>query len=522
MKNDYKDKDPEKMIFGAALGSLKIEPSQKFWNSALHGIIDKEGAKNKARLRTWKGISFGLGTVIVLMGLHEAFMYSKLNNVDTELTEIKNNQVKLQQQIANNTAITQSNNSLANNQQTSAAANPSVEGNTQSVAANANEPIAATHAQNQNSSATYATLVHHSKAYTNPPYPQVAPLPPIESDVQSGTKAQPGNEQQGGSTPVPNNSGRDNGNSSPPVASQPNEPIPQQNASVPPAVTKQKNDSAAMASRAADSALLAKQEVIDSLNAVIQKNAVPKNSFNLHNRISISGFFAPGGLSDFLKDHDNDNDDNITAKTLKARQSDWFAYEAGMKLGFNVSGRFRIQTGLYYNAYSYNIGENVITAQQRSDGSVGYSMVTSSGVTNIPYTGPVKIGDSIKVHGSSSRGYVCIPLQLSYTFISHNKLGLYVIGGAAANIAATSGTEISWQNTMLQSGNVSVSSIEGLSKVHYSYSLGVGAEYRLGRGVSVYAEPFMQGSVTAINNNTPVSTYPFFFGAAAGITYMFK
>jgi hypothetical protein len=75
---------------------------------------------------------------------------------------------------------------------------------------------------------------------------------------------------------------------------------------------------------------------------------------------------------------------------------------------------------------------------------------------------------------------------------------------------------------MLQSGNVSVSSIEGLSKVHYSYSLGVGAEYRLGRGVSVYAEPFMQGSVTAINNNTPVSTYPFFFGAAAGITYMFK
>jgi len=60
-----------------------------------------------------------------------------------------------------------------------------------------------------------------------------------------------------------------------------------------------------------------------------------------------------------------------------------------------------------------------------------------------------------------------------------------------------------------------------LQSIYYSYSLGLGLSYNLCRHLAIYAEPELQGSITALSKNTPVSSYPFLAGITGGITWHF-
>jgi hypothetical protein len=260
---------------------------------------------------------------------------------------------------------------------------------------------------------------------------------------------------------------------------------------------------------------------LDSSNA-LYLDRKPLRFKDILSKLSLSAFYAPGITNDFLRDKDNDPTNAITAHALKSRQDGDGTFATGLRLAYDISNRWSIITGCYYSLYSYNINPTIIYAQQQENGTVGYSITTSSGTVFLPYsTGTAHIGDSIKVKGSSSRGYLSIPLQAKYKIAIGRKLDFYATGGFSVNFAHYKETQIHWENTALQEGDLSVQNINGLNMVQYSYNFGFGAEYLVRRGLSIYAEPYLNGSFTSINNNTPVITYPYFFGLAFGVSYHF-
>jgi hypothetical protein len=259
----------------------------------------------------------------------------------------------------------------------------------------------------------------------------------------------------------------------------------------------------------------------DTVNSVFEHQKHVTFS-DIVSKTSASLFYAPGTTNDFLHDKDNDPTNTITANVLKTRQDDDGTFAAGIRLSYNFSERWALQTGCSYSVFSYNIKPTVIYAQPEESGQVGYFIVTTSGTVFLPYsTGSAHLGDSMKVQGKSSRSYISIPLELKYNIAMGRKLCFYITGGFSVNIAKYQQTNLDWVNTYLQEGNVSVQSIYGLNIVHYSYDLGAGLEYIAHKSWSIYAEPYLTGSFTSINTNTPVSTYPYFFGLAFGITKRF-
>jgi len=511
MKNDYKENDAERAIFRAALGGMQIEPSEKFWNSALHSIIDREKALARKSTGTWKTVSFFLGAGIILFCIHDMWTYNKMNKIEQEVAAIKNSEPS--SVIKENTVVTISKSNVseeANSRIASSTGNSVIKNSNTSVPAN-KAFIKTSVGQILNKGNQYALQqVFASGASTsvsNSPATQNIP----NEVIVAGQGNNPVTNQ---STVFVNNEGSKVTVASGNVSEEPNKIN----------TLSTKNNSKVVIAKQQDSSQVStKQTTSDSGSGLLAMNEPPKPKINVAHKFSVSAFFAPGGISDFLEDRDNDNTDGITVNSLKDRETDLFSYEAGIKMGLDISNKFSIHAGLYYYMYTYNIKQSIITAQMQHDGSVGYSIVTSSGVVEMPYyAAPLpKVGDSIKVHGNSSRGYLGVPIELSYNAITHNKLGVYLLGGFSANIIHDAVTNLSWQNTLLQDGNASVQNVQGLALIDFSYDLGFGVTYKLWRGISVYVEPYLQGSITSISKNAPITIYPYFLGCAGGVTYHF-
>jgi len=538
MSENYEDKDIEKLIFGGGLASGAIEPSEKFWNRAYEDILQRENRTSLNHISSWRGAFFFAGTIALLLGSYVIYMHSEVSDIKQQLTKFENTQVNTGQQNANQTTAT--------NTTEKSSGNTILSSTNTATTQQTNERKAITSAttftgkQNRTTSYNSTTSSGHTITSSAPPLVNLASNGNTnQSNINSSTANlteevtdvnNPGTQETTAAaivsttsnTPLPdakNPTSLSNKvaidapadrTTTTPIA---NIPSPQNKLS--PAQTNK----TPLITKKTDSA--ATESILDSTNSVY----TPKKRISfagILSKISVSAFYAPGATEDFLRDKDNDPTNTITAHVLKTQQDGDGTYAVGIRLAYDISRKWSIQTGAYYSEYTYNINPTIIYPQQQENGQIGYSITTSSGTVFLPNSlVPAKLGDSIKVRGSSSRGYISIPLQAKYKFKTGAKLNLYADGGFSVNIAKDRQTTIHWDNTALQEGDLSVESIYGLTTVQYSYNFGLGAEYLMGKGLSIYVEPFVDGSFTSINKNTPVITYPYFFGMALGITYHF-
>jgi len=511
MEKDYEDNDPERLIFRTVVGPMQMEPSEKFWKQAEEGILERENAVQRRKLTTWKGISFGLATVIVLLCFHEFYITSKVDRIEKKISDIE----------------------YSNHQQT-------IQNTTVENGRDAWHDISTQNVTGRQSNSTISENTTITKTYSN----RVAHFNTSVTKTSSAGRNAELNSQ--GEATLSGNTGLTSGNlpliqtgkqSNKEISSilesnnaRAGQTIEQPKTSESPALTM--NTNVTRTNKSPDTTIntvfsklsLVPKQLAQDTAELSEQIVPPKPHIDFVHRIFASAFFATGSLNDFLKDKDNDNDatDKVSINSLKAIECNAMAYQAGLKLGFDISDKWSLQTGFYYNSNTYSIRPTIIDASQQEYGALGYSLITSSGIVNIPYSGSSPhSGDSIKVNGSSSRGYIGIPVNIMYKFLSGKKLGFYAIAGLSANILVYQGTSLHWQNTLLQEGDVSAQSIKGLESVHYSYSLGFRAAYKLGRGFSLFGEPYLQGALTSIDKNSPIVTYPYFFGIALGISYHF-
>lgn len=514
MSENYDDKDIEKIIFVGGLTSAEIEPSEKFWNRAYENILQRENLTNANRSSRWRGAFFGMGTVIILLGAYSFYLHSQITELKQQVTQIKTVKVNTVTQGTSRTTP------IISVQKESANKNLLAQSNSKSITHLNGTPsisylsIKSSHIlsnkevrKNNYTSSNYSPKVTSttSQIFATNGLPvntfSTRPVATIPSHLENKAQATENTDTTNSTTnPAKTN---DNIVIPPSTSSQIAQPT---QTTVTSSGKKAARPVNALATDTAGSVFTPQKRV--TLSDVLSK-------------ISVSGFYAPGATNDFLKDKNNDPA-NITATVLKTREDGDGTFATGLRLAYNLSDKWALQTGCSYSEYSYNIKPTVVYAQSQETGQVGYSIITSSGTVFIPYSaGPTHIGDSMKVKGSSSRGYISIPLQVKYNIYKSSKFCFYVDGGFSVNLANYQETQLHWLNTALQEGDVSVQNIYGLNNIQYSYNFGLGMAYIIRKRLSIYTEPYLDGSFTSINKNTPVSTYPYFFGWGFGITYRF-
>ena len=131
--------------------------------------------------------------------------------------------------------------------------------------------------------------------------------------------------------------------------------------------------------------------------------------------------------------------------------------------------------------------------------------------------GNLRDGDTlnIKTVTSESTHFIFIPLLVKYQF-GKNRLSYFIEGGGAINIVSKNTV-----NIVVNDSYSETNEHDGLKKINYSIMFGAGVQYRLYKGISIYLKPSIRYSVTPINQDNPLYSYPNFMGIGTGISIHF-
>ena len=508
MSSRHPDNDIDK-IFKNAIEPVDTEPSDKFWNKAYDDIIKREGQVNNSQVHRWKVIAYTLAAAVVILVFFTFYMNGKINTIQKQVTEVEKNQPapivhenesnngSIRTAINNSTATAQLNTTTTvnNNTSTPAVTSPVTNGGN-----NINNFRIATNSASSNSTPLVSSVL---KNYSNP------------GSNNTGTASTPVNIGSSVNQTLPGNYYSKTDSNS--VASETNKPV---------ITTPEHKDTIAITQQTLPVAPVKKDTLPvlaqtkpagDTVNTQMKRKRAGHIKLSLAN-LYASAFFSPGLIVENIKD--NDSWDNVTAYDVKSREDGQFNYSTGIKIGYDLSNHLSILTGLYYHASSFSIRPTVIHAQWY-DNTPSYLMVTSAGTVDIPCKGYQNIGDSIKASATSASSYISIPLQARYTFNNSHKLGLYIDAGATANFLVNNNVDANWQTTSLTEGHATIPSCEGLQTSFYAYNVGFGLTYKLLNNLSVFGEPELSGAITPINNSSSITTYPYIFSFAVGLTLHF-
>jgi hypothetical protein len=487
-------------IFKQAIEPVNTEPSDKFWRKAAEDMIARESSLNERKVSRWRTVAFILAASLLLLGYFTYKIDIGINNPPQTDKMV----VKGQTQVppTNNNVI--ANNNISNPVSMSGAGssgdneiksnhkhknNSSINSTLKNIS-----PINLIHVQNN--------LTASSKPYTKNENPKKMDDPILIAN----------NKKESEQPEVLQN--KENN------VSLPNLTPPKVSSATP--ITIQKNTYQSLPKIQADTNKSIHQVligIIDTPKSLSFEEMV--TGINIE-RISISGFYSPDFLTGYMFKCSNSMGDAME-NTIKQGESQTFSFTAGIKAEYQISSRFSIGTGMAYQSFSFNVSPCNIYAQKQSDGNVGYSIPTSSGVVNCPYYGYAKVGDSLKMSATSSRNYLEIPIHAKFFAIDNNKFKFYLTGGVEANFALGEETYMNWEDYgWSNSGTAMVNTTNGSESMYFSYYVGLGFEYRIGKRLSIYLEPGMHDAITPVDNNIDVTSYPRLISATGGLTYYIK
>lgn len=272
----------------------------------------------------------------------------------------------------------------------------------------------------------------------------------------------------------------------------------------------------------ADSSSAATSSPINNLPGTPVKTPPALVLSNFLSRISVSGFFSPSIAKQFLKD--NNDVDDIKEDDINESEEEPFAYSTGIKAGYDLQNNWSVQTGCNYSVSSFNINPTALYAKPGKSGNVSYSLVTGSGVVEIPSDASTNMGDTLLIGKTSTQtlSFISIPLQIAYNH-PVKRFIFYASAGVSANILLNSQTNVHYEDDGSGDDNEddTFDNIEGLKNSYYGFTFGLGAKYMLTKKIFLSAEPSFSGALTPINKNVPIQSHPYFWNLGIGIGYHF-
>ena len=261
-------------------------------------------------------------------------------------------------------------------------------------------------------------------------------------------------------------------------------------------------------------------------SAITKTNIFQKRKTNFDfSKLAVAAFYSPDFNCHILIDNDKNGSNhktNYKAKDYDQREIPDFSFTAGVLLKYDLTNKWSIQSGCTYSSSVRKIKPSTIYAEQGSDSQAHYLLKSSVGITELPNspTSIPQVGDSVFLRTNSRQvlQFINIPLIVRFQYVK-NKFSYYAYSGFSANILIKEQSIVSIENPT----NVTfiISNISGLRTVTCGFIFGIGTQYNFYKGFSIFTEPVFRGSITSINQNTSVTSYPCSFGLNTGISYHF-
>jgi hypothetical protein len=122
---------------------------------------------------------------------------------------------------------------------------------------------------------------------------------------------------------------------------------------------------------------------------------------------------------------------------------------------------------------------------------------------------------NIKTEVTETIHFFNVPLLVRYSF-GTKKLSYFVEAGGAMNFVSRDKVEV-----VVDDATVEDNSLNSLNSINYSLLFGAGVNYTLYRGLGMFVMPSIRYSITPVNIDSPVNSYPYYLGVSAGINFEF-
>lgn len=217
------------------------------------------------------------------------------------------------------------------------------------------------------------------------------------------------------------------------------------------------------------------------------------------------------------------------------------SYSVGINVGYKVSKRWKIQSGLYLSEIG-QVSEDIALVNQPAyvadNGS--FYINTSAGNIRIPgspndlisklsdnstvqdvfvYVKPTSLGmessdAEFQADFVQTFEYFEIPVVVNYTIVDR-KLTMNVSGGLSTNILYDNSTYVENNGSNYDLNG----ELDGLKSVNYSGVFGFGFEYPIVTRLRMNLQPTLRYALSSINSSKTV--YPYSFGVYTGLKYNF-
>ncbi len=244
-------------------------------------------------------------------------------------------------------------------------------------------------------------------------------------------------------------------------------------------------------------------------------------------RWSISALISPS-----YHNRMSEGNNEIMAQMMASEQP-IISYSGGVALAYRINKRFSVQSGLYFSS----IGQELSGISSYSgfgkfnNTKSDFSLITASGTIYTDNTDiflndngslknesfdPVKEG--LPFIDNSLRqtfNYLEMPVVVRYKVVDKT-LDFNIIGGFSSNVLVSNNVSAG------SSGNkTNIGGTDGLNKLTFSSSLGMGMEYNLSRNLSLNLEPTVRYYLNPFGAIPGMNIHPYSFGVFSGLSYRF-
>ena len=189
----------------------------------------------------------------------------------------------------------------------------------------------------------------------------------------------------------------------------------------------------------------------------------------------------------------------------------------GIALEINLSKRISIESGINYFEKNTTIKPRTIGAERNREGKIKYRFDCSAGTYYIdPKLGTtLSIGDSTKSFSANNQlQYINTPLIARYQLVK-GKINWFQTVGIGANMLVGQSFETSIDNNYTE--KLKKLKTKDLKKMYFNGIVGVGIDYNISKRLSIRMAPIYRFSITPMNKNESIKTYPHSFSATAGL-----
>jgi opacity protein-like surface antigen len=197
--------------------------------------------------------------------------------------------------------------------------------------------------------------------------------------------------------------------------------------------------------------------------------------------------------------------DNRTAPEINEREKNNTSFTLGVFADYRFSKKWILNSGLAYTSIKNAVTPSFADAQQYNN-SVKFLLPTTYGLAEIknPYMPNPSPNDSFFLSGNSKQqiNYVTIPVKIKYLLYERNRLSFYASLGAGINIVTKASLKVGIPDN--DSVEEITAKIGGIKHTFYSGMVGLGADYKINKKISLSLQTEMSRSFTPANKNVPV------------------